>query len=90
MVKVCCCMYSRYEEKPEDISTAHDSLGSAFRGEGLGVGGQAGMRIRPVHSKFNTLSHYLLHYRWVWSVQLAASVPVSLSTISKMLQTLTK
>ncbi|PVD23412.1 hypothetical protein C0Q70_16681 [Pomacea canaliculata] len=80
----------RYEEKPEDISTAHDSLGSAFRGEGLGVGGQAGMRIRPVHSKFNTLSHYLLHYRWVWSVQLAASVPVSLSTISKMLQTLTK
>ena len=60
-------------------------------GDGVGGGAQGLAVKQPVNSsKFNTLSHYLVHHRWVWSVQLASSVPLSLHTVGKMLQTLTK
>ena len=61
-------------------------------GERAGGGGGQGMMMmsQSVNSKFNTLSHYLVHHRWVWSVQADSSVPLSLYTVGKILQTLTK
>nr|KAG5703229.1 hypothetical protein BaRGS_034140 [Batillaria attramentaria] len=80
----------RYDQKPEDMWVIEDRPRLGPGGEGLGGGGQGRSNTKQLHYKLNTLSHYLLHHRWVWSVQLAASVPVSLHTIGKMLQTLTK
>ncbi|KAL8610619.1 hypothetical protein ACOMHN_006338 [Nucella lapillus] len=83
----------RYEQKPEDLTVVEDRPFTLPReeGEGGGGGGEGVVRMkRPINSKFNTLSHYLVHHRWVWSVQADSSVPLSPHTIAKVLQTLTK
>ncbi|KAK7100732.1 hypothetical protein V1264_023626 [Littorina saxatilis] len=81
----------RYEQKPEDLFVVEDRpRPSLDDGSGSSVSQGRSAVKQPVNSKFNTLSHYLIHRRWVWSVQLVSSVPLSLHTVGKMLQTLTK
>ena len=79
---------NRYDQKPEDFFVVENTPG---RSEREGQAGSASHVKQSLNrSMFNTLSHYLVHHRWVWSVQLANSIPLSLYTVGKMLQTLTK
>ncbi|XP_076462664.1 KICSTOR complex protein SZT2-like isoform X2 [Babylonia areolata] len=81
----------RYEQKPEDLTVVDDLPFTVPKDEREGGGGQGSMTMRrPVNSKFTTLSHYLVHHRWVWSMQADSSVPLSPHTMAKVLQTLTK
>lgn len=80
----------RYEQKPEDMWLVEERPRGSVSPEGLAGAGSGRSGVKQINSKFNTLSHYMLHHRWVWSVQVASSVPVSLHTVGKMLQTLTK
>ena len=44
----------------------------------------------PMKSVFRTLTHYLQHQRWIWTIQANAHTTVPMEAVSRMLATLTK
>ncbi|XP_059140197.1 KICSTOR complex protein SZT2-like isoform X3 [Physella acuta] len=69
-----------YESKPKDMTIVKEA--------------QKEMTSRkqqdPMRSVFRTLTHYLQHQRWVWNIQANSKSSLSMTSVSRMLATLTK
>ncbi|XP_013407252.1 KICSTOR complex protein SZT2 isoform X2 [Lingula anatina] len=75
----------RYEKIPEDFM----SMENPYR-DSAQLGMTQVSLTKSASSLFTTLSKYLYHRRWVWSVQDKLSSPPSLQAIGRVLTTLSK
>ncbi|XP_022251312.1 KICSTOR complex protein SZT2-like, partial [Limulus polyphemus] len=77
----------RYERMPSDfLSSIPSSLltNHGTRKQGVSIPEQA------VTNILTTLSRYLHHHRWIWTVQNSPSTPLPLAAVARILSTLTK
>ncbi|XP_050400458.2 KICSTOR complex protein SZT2 [Patella vulgata] len=93
----CCIIFSkpvekiliRYDRVPKDMMSVDDPNKeetfpiSSFRST-------MSNSTKSATSMFRMLSHYLCHQRWIWTIQQSFNIPVEMSFIGKVLQTLTK
>ena len=84
----------RYERMPEDFCSVlgffpgrPESPGVVGRGMGQEAGRSAS---RNASAAFLTLSRYLRHQRWIWSVQSSPSQAVTSQAVARILNTLCK
>ena len=91
----------RYEKMPADFArvmpqdAAHHSqtmAGNIQLKRTSASPGQAG-HMRASHAagtQWSTLSHYLHHRRWIWSIQGSPGLALRLNTVARILSTITK
>ncbi|KAK3794564.1 hypothetical protein RRG08_003713 [Elysia crispata] len=72
-----------YESRPYDMMILKESV--HFSSSGVSHPPQD-----PMRSTFRTITHYLQHQRWIWTIQASKKVPVSMSSVSRLLSTITK
>ncbi|XP_052774284.1 KICSTOR complex protein SZT2-like isoform X2 [Mya arenaria] len=77
----------RYERTPRDMSKLEDHVTQEVS-QFMTPASQA--KNRTAANQFNSLSRYLLHQRWVWTVQQPGVTSVSTPAIGKILSTLAK
>lgn len=76
----------RYERVPHDLSIVEDPAREIPRR----ISSHAEKASRSVAAMFNTMSRYLYHKRWIWSVQQGSWPPMSMSVVGRMLSTIAK
>ncbi|GFS07662.1 protein SZT2 [Elysia marginata] len=72
-----------YESRPSDMQILRESV--HFSNLGVSHPPQD-----PMRSTFRTITHYLQHQRWIWTIQASKKVPLSMSSVSRLLSTITK
>ncbi|KAL3869893.1 hypothetical protein ACJMK2_042520, partial [Sinanodonta woodiana] len=90
----CCVLLSkpveniliRYEKKPRDLTKLEDQSEGFLP---LAVLSQSEMANKSAVSLFKSLSRYLYHQRWIWTIQMP-SVQVSMQSVGRILSILTK
>ena len=78
--------FHRYERVPHDLSIVEDPAREIPRR----ISSHAEKASRSVAAMFNTMSRYLYHKRWIWSVQQGSWPPMSMSVVGRMLSTIAK
>ena len=79
-------LFLRYERMPFDFTTLETPPVVDHSGHLTHVVSAN----RAASSIFTTLSRYLYHQRWIWSVQHGASMPITTQAIGKILSNLAK
>ncbi|BFY99733.1 hypothetical protein BsWGS_02773 [Bradybaena similaris] len=69
-----------YESKPRDMTVVKEPVRET----------NSRQLMDPMRSVFRTITHYLQHQRWVWTIQANSKTTVSMSSISRMLATITR
>ncbi|CAG5136148.1 unnamed protein product, partial [Candidula unifasciata] len=69
-----------YESKPRDMSLVKEPIRET----------NSRQHMDPMRSVFRTITHYLQHQRWVWNIQANSKTTVTMSSISRMLATITR
>jgi hypothetical protein len=77
--------YFSYERMPHDFSTTDMPPQLERCGYMMALTAN-----KVAFNIYTTLSRYLFHRRWVWSVQHGSSMPVSMQAIGRILSNLTK
>ncbi|XP_071119812.1 KICSTOR complex protein SZT2-like [Haliotis cracherodii] len=77
----------RYERQPVDMTILEDPIKDA---PSFYLLAPMASSMKSAASMFNTLSCYLHHQRWIWTVRQNAVTPITLPAIGRVLMTLAK